>query len=365
MFSLQMNGYGSFLVHDSETTPGEFTLSVRDTERVRHYKIRQLQHGRFFITRRIHFPTIQDLVAHYQGQADGLCVNLRAPCCNLEKSQIGDLSGQASEKWEIDRTQVKLTRSLGEGRFTEVWEGIWNGVTRVAVKVLKPGTMAPHEFLQEAAMMKNLHHPKLIPLYAVCTCEEPIYIITELMKHGNLQKYLRGEGKKLLQPMLIDIAEQVAAGMAYLELQRCIHRDLAARNILVGEQIICKVGDFSCAQVLVDDIYEADGEYKFPVKWTAPETALYNRYSIKSDVWSFGIVLYEIISYGQMPYPDMNNAEALEALVQGYRMPRLLQCPEKLYQMMLDCWRDQPDTRPTFETLQWQLEEFYSSDEYM
>ena len=356
------NNFGSFLVRDSETTPGDYSLSIRDRERVRHYRIKRLENGTFFVTRRVTFETIQDLVQYYTTQSDGLCVNLVAPCLLSEKPQTAGLSRQANEEWEIDRRQIRLVRRLGAGQFGEVWEGLWNNTTSVAVKTLKPGTMSPQEFLQEAALMKKLRHQKLIQLYAVCTKEEPIYIVTELMKHGSLLEYLRGEGRALKLPQLIDMSAQVAAGMAYLEEQNYIHRDLAARNILVGDHMICKVADFGLARVIDEDIYEAHTGAKFPIKWTAPEAALYNRFTIKSDVWSFGIVIYEIITYGRFPYPGMTNAQVLEALQQGYRMPRPMGCPDKLYDVMLDCWKEEPASRPTFETLQWQLEEFFTTE---
>ena len=360
---MNFNQFGSFLVRDSETTPGDFSLSIRDNERVRHYRIRRMDNGGFFVTRRATFLSIQELIGYYRQQADGLCCQLLYPCLLTEKPQTAGLSKQANEEWEIDRQQIRLIRKLGAGQFGEVWEGLWNNSTSVAVKTLKPGTMSPSEFLQEAALMKSLRHPKLIQLYAVCTREEPIYIVTELMKHGSLLEYLRGEGRSLKLPQLVDMSAQVAAGMAYLEEQNYIHRDLAARNILVGEHLICKVADFGLARVIDEDIYEAHTGAKFPIKWTAPEAAMYNRFTIKSDVWSFGIVLYEIITYGRFPYPGMTNAQVLEALQQGYRMPRPMGCPDKLYDIMLDCWREEPANRPTFETLQWQLEEFFVTED--
>ena len=359
---LPFNSVGAYLIRDSETNPGDYSLSIRDTERVRHYKIKRLDDGTFFITRKATFNTISDLVTYYQRQADGLCSHLAKPCIEPEKPQTAGLSHKANEEWEIDRRTVQMVRRLGAGQFGEVWEGLWNGTTAVAVKTLKPGTMSPQEFLQEAGLMKRLRHPKLIQLYAVCTEEEPIYIITELMKYGALLDHLRGEGRSLQQSQLIDMSAQVAAGMAYLESQNYIHRDLAARNILVGDHLICKVADFGLARVIDEDIYEAHTGAKFPIKWTAPEAAMYNRFTIKADVWSFGIVLYEIVTYGRFPYPGMTNAQTLEAIQQGYRMPAPQNCPDKLYNIMLDCWREEPETRPTFETLQWQLEEFYSSD---
>ena len=357
------NQCGSFLIRESETTPGDFSLSIRDTEKVRHYRVRKLDNGGYFVTRRVTFETIPDLVEYYSRQSDGLCVTLKSACLVAELPQTAGLSREANEAWEIDRSSVRLVKKLGAGQFGEVWQGIWNNTTPVAVKTLKPGTMGVSEFLEEAALMKKLRHQKLIQLYAVCTREEPIYIITELMKHGSLLEYLRSDGRSLKLPQLIDMGAQVAAGMAYLEEQNYIHRDLAARNILVSENLICKVADFGLARVIDEDIYEAHTGAKFPIKWTAPEAAMYNRFTIKSDVWSFGILLYELITYGRFPYPGMNNAQVLEALQAGYRMPCPMGCPEPLYEIMRECWRDDAASRPTFETLQWRLEEFFTADD--
>ena len=165
------------------------------------------------------------------------------------------------------------------------------------------GTMDPKDFLSEAQIMKKLRHPKLIQLYAVCTLEEPIYIITELMRNGSLLEFIQGKGRTLKLPQLIDMAAQIAAGMAYLESQNYIHRDLAARNVLVGENNVVKIADFGLARLIKEDEYEARVGARFPIKWTAPEAANYSKFSIKSDVWSFGILLTELVTYGRIPYP--------------------------------------------------------------
>ena len=166
--------------------------------------------------------------------------------------------------------------------------------------------MDPKDFLTEAQIMKKLRHPKLIQLYAVCTLEEPIYIITELMKNGSLLEFLQGKGRTSKLPQLIDMSAQIAAGMAYLEQQNYIHRDLAARNVLCSENNIVKIADFGLARLLKEDEYDARAGARFPIKWTAPEAANFSKFSIKSDVWSFGILLTELVSYGRIPYPGNN-----------------------------------------------------------
>ncbi|GFU05520.1 tyrosine-protein kinase Src42A [Nephila pilipes] len=359
---LAENDHGAFLIRDSESRRNDFSLSVKDGDTVKHYRIRQLDEGGFFIARRTTFRTLQELVEHYSKDADGLCVNLRKPCVQVEKPTTGGLSHNTRDQWEIDRSSLKFVRKLGQGQFGEVWEGLWNNTTPVAIKTLKTGTMDPKDFLAEAQIMKKLRHPKLVQLYAVCTLEEPIYIITELMKNGSLLEFLQGRGRSLKLPQLIDMSAQIAAGMAYLESQNYIHRDLAARNILVGESNIVKIADFGLARLIKEDEYEARVGARFPIKWTAPEAANYSKFSIKSDVWSFGILLTELVTYGRIPYPGMTNAEVLHQVEHGYRMPCPPGCPPALYEIMLECWHKDPMKRPTFETLQWKLEDFFTME---
>lgn len=357
---LPENEHGAFLIRDSESRRNDYSLSVRDGDTVKHYRIRQLDEGGFFIARRVTFRTLSELVDHYSTEADGLCVNLRKPCTQIEKPQTVGLSYNTKDQWEIPKSSLKLIRKIGHGQFGEVWEGLWNNTTPVAIKTLKPGTMEVKDFLAEAQIMKKLRHTKLIQLYAVCTQDEPIYIVTELMRHGSLLEYLQGKGRTLKLPQLIDMAAQIASGMAYLESQNYIHRDLAARNILVGDGNTVKIADFGLARVIKEDEYEARVGARFPIKWTAPEAANYNRFTIKSDVWSFGILLTEIVTYGRIPYPGMTNAEVLHQVEHGYRMPAPPNCPQTLYEIMLECWRKEEMERPTFETLQWKLEEFFN-----
>ncbi|KAF6775025.1 hypothetical protein AHF37_04260 [Paragonimus kellicotti] len=153
--------------------------------------------------------------------------------------------------------------------------------------------------------------------------------------------------------------------MAYLEKEGYIHRDLAARNILVGENNTVKVADFGLARIVdgADETYTAKQGTQFPIKWTAPEAALLGRFTVKSDVWSFGIVIYEIITYGQVPFPSMDNAETLQQVDRGYRMPRPSNCPQPVYEVMLKTWDSNPDQRPTFESLCVYFEDYFYNAE--
>ncbi|KAM9354229.1 tyrosine-protein kinase FRK-like [Pholidichthys leucotaenia] len=360
------NEHGAFLIRNCESQRGELSLSVLDNGKVKHYKLKKLDNGNYFVSRSRSFQTLKELVEHHSKQADGLCVRLGEPCKKIEVPQTYGLSYNTVDQWEIDRKSIKLGKKLGAGQFGEVYEGIWNDTTAVAVKTLKPGTMDPEDFLREAQIMKRLRHPKLIQLYAVCTLEEPIYIITEMMSNGSLLEYLqKDKGAKLRLADQLEMAAQVASGMAYLELQNYIHRDLAARNVLVSDNSICKVADFGLARVFMkenENVYEAKEGTKFPVKWTAPEAIHENRFTIKSDVWSFGILLYEIMTFGQMPYPSMTNFQVVQRVTQGYRMSSPPSCPKVLYELMLDCWKENEQDRPTFETLQWKLEDYFDQD---
>uniref|UniRef100_A0AAQ5Y367 Tyrosine-protein kinase n=1 Tax=Amphiprion ocellaris TaxID=80972 RepID=A0AAQ5Y367_AMPOC len=340
------NQRGTFLIRESETTKGAYSLSIRDWddnkgEHVKHYKIRKLDNGGYYITTRSQFDTVQQLVEHYTGN-------------------LADLSVKTKDMWEIPRESLQ---KLGQGCFGDVWMGMWNGTTKVAVKTLKPGTMSPEAFLEEAQIMKRLRHDKLVQLYAVVS-EEPIYIITEFMSQGSLLDFLKdGEGQSLKLPQLVDMAAQIAAGMAYIERMNYIHRDLRAANILVGDNLVCKIADFGLARLIEDNEYTARQGAKFPIKWTAPEAALYGRFTIKSDVWSFGILLTELITKGRVPYPGMNNREVLEQVERGYRMPCAPGCPASLHELMVQCWRREADERHTFEYLQSFLEDYFTATE--
>ncbi|NWV00456.1 FRK kinase, partial [Upupa epops] len=340
---------------------------VWDGASVKHYRIGKLDQEGFFLSKKKTFQTLNELVHYYSKDSDGLCTVLRKPCLKVHIPCTYDLSHKTVDQWEIDRQSLKLLAKLGSGQFGEVWEGLWNNTTPVAIKTLKPGSMDPKAFLYEAQIMKRLRHPKLIQLYAVCTLEDPIYIITELMAHGSLLEYLQKDaGSQIFLPQQVDMAAQVASGMAYLESQNYIHRDLAARNVLVGEHGVYKVADFGLARVFQvenENIYESWPESVLPVKWTAPEAIRYHKFSVKSDVWSFGILLFEIITYGKVPYGDKSGPEVIQMVDNGYRLPQPETCPVLLYQLMQQCWSAEAIRRPTFKALCEKLEMFFQADD--
>jgi len=356
------NNHGSFLVRESESKPGDMSLSVKEGDIVKHYQIKRMDDGDYYVSRKRQFKDMRSLVAHYKVASDGLTVNLLEPCKIVDTPTT---VGLGKDDWEVHRSSIVLAKKLGAGQFGEVWMGMWKEHTPVAVKTLKVGSMDPAEFLKEAGVMKKLRHPKLIQLFAVCTDVMPYYIITEFMKYGSLLDFLIEYNKSIKLPQLVDSAAQVATGMAYLEAQKSIHRDLAARNVLVGENNVCKVGDFGLSRILENgDMYEAHEGAKFPIKWTAPEAANFNKFTVKSDVWSFGILLTELMTYGRVPYPGMTNHEVLTAVTEtNYRMSCPLGTPESMYQIMLDCWKINPEERPMFESLQFRLEDFFVNTE--
>ena len=355
----EANTSGSFLIRNSESTSSGYSLSVRNAETVIHYKINRSEEERFHIVPCIVFESIVNLVAYYGKQSDGLCANLMYPCSTGEKPQTIVGESEKPEDLEVSKESVRLIRKLGVGRFGEIWQGMWNNTTPVAVKMLNVGSTGLHDFLKAAVLLRQLTHPKLIQVYAISSKEVPIYIIMELMKYGTLLDYLKSERTSLNFPQLIDMGVQVAAGMAYLEEKKCIHRDLAAKNIYVTINHICKLAGLSVMRVSENAI-GSQNRGMSPVKWTAPEALLHASFTIKSDVWSFGILLYELITYGETPYPDMNNAQVVEALQTGYRMPCPPDCPDGLFEIMTECWGSDPDSRPTFESILYQLENFFT-----
>ncbi|XP_058012610.1 tyrosine-protein kinase Fes/Fps isoform X3 [Ahaetulla prasina] len=337
---LQTNG--DFLVRESQGKQ-EYVLSVLWDGQPRHLILQAADN--LYRLEGEAFPTIPLLVDHF--------LKSRQPI--TKKSGIVLVKPIPKDKWVLDHEDIVLGQRIGQGNFGEVFSGFLRGSnTPVAVKFCRE--TLPNElkarFLQEAGILKQYSHPNIVRLIGVCTQKQPIYIVMELVKGGDFLTFLRNERAQLTAKELLKMMEDAAAGMEYLASKHCIHRDLAARNCLVTESNTLKISDFGMSREQVDGIYSStSGMKQIPVKWTAPEALSYGRYSSESDVWSFGILLWEAFSLGATPYANMSNQQTRETVEKGIRLHAPDQCPEEVYQLMLKCWEYEPQKRPSFSTI--------------
>ncbi|XP_060710614.1 ephrin type-B receptor 3-like isoform X3 [Hemiscyllium ocellatum] len=259
---------------------------------------------------------------------------------------------------EIDISYVKIEEVIGAGEFGEVCRGrlkvLGKRETYVAIKTLKGGytDRQRRDFLSEASIMGQFDHPNIIHLEGVVTNSCPVMIITEFMENGALDSFLRQNDGQFTAIQLVGMLRGIASGMRYLSDMSYVHRDLAARNILVNSNLVCKVSDFGLSRFLEenssDPTYTSTLGGKIPIRWTAPEAIAFRKFTTASDVWSYGIVMWEVMSYGERPYWDMSNQDVINAIEQDYRLPPPTECPTSLHQLMLDCWQKERNTRPRF-----------------
>ncbi|XP_031979155.1 tyrosine-protein kinase Fes/Fps isoform X3 [Corvus moneduloides] len=333
---------GDFLVRESQGKQ-EYVLSVLWDGQPRHFIIQSVNN--MFRLEGDSFPTIPLLIQHL----------LQSQQPITRKSGIILARAVPKDKWVLNHEDVLLGERIGRGNFAEVFSGrLRADNTPVAVKSCRE-TLPPElkaRFLQEARILKQYRHPNIVRLIGVCTQKQPIYIVMELVQGGDFLTFLRTEGPHLRVKELVKMTENAAAGMEYLESKHCIHRDLAARNCLVTERNTLKISDFGMSREEEDGIYASTGGMKqIPVKWTAPEALNYGRYSSESDVWSFGILLWEAFSLGAVPYANLSNQQTREAVENGTRLDPPEQCPEEVYQLMQRCWEYDPRKRPSFSTI--------------
>ncbi|XP_010888800.1 ephrin type-A receptor 4 [Esox lucius] len=266
---------------------------------------------------------------------------------------------------EINASSIHIEKVVGIGEFGEVCSGRLRLQGKreiyVAIKSLKAGYSEKQrrDFLSEASIMGQFDHPNIIRLEGVVTRCKPVMIITEFMENGSLDTFLRKHDGQFTVIQLVGMLRGIASGMKYLSDMGYVHRDLAARNILVNSNLVCKVSDFGLSRVLQEDpeaaytTREVTGTYhspggKLPIRWTAPEAITYRKFTPASDIWSYGVVMWEVMSYGERPYWDMSNQDVIKAVDEGYRLPPPMDCPVCLHQLMLDCWQRDRTHRPSF-----------------
>ncbi|XP_076849360.1 tyrosine-protein kinase Tec-like isoform X2 [Brachyhypopomus gauderio] len=320
---------GGFMVRDSSTA-GTYTVSVYTKSlgvggvSIRHYRIKETQ-DLFYLSEKHQFSTIPEVIEYHKHNA--------------------------AEKWEINPSELTFMKELGSGQFSVVRLGKWRGQHKVAIKAIREGAMLEEDFIEEAKVMMSLSHPRLVQLYGVCTQQSPTYLVTEFMELGCLLNYVRQRRYTFSPQDLLSICHDVSQGMRYLEEKRFIHRDLAARNCLVSDSHVVKVSDFGMTRYVLDDQYISSSGAKFPVKWSPPEVFNFCKYSSKSDIWSFGVLMWEVFTEGKMPFEHNPNHEVVKMVTQGTRLNRPKKAAPHIYSIMQLCWQERPEERPSFEQI--------------
>jgi len=298
------------------------------------------------------FTTIQELIWHQHQSGNPVTSRSGA----ILKSPV------TREKWELNNDDVDLVEKIGRGNFGDVYKArLKQNNVSVAVKTCK--VTLPDEqkkkFLQEGRILKQYEHPNIVQFIGICVQKQPIMIVMELVSGGSLLNYLRTSSDKLTTKGLLGMCQDAASGMEYLESKNCIHRDLAARNCLVSDTHCVKISDFGMSRE-EEEYIVSDGLKQIPIKWTAPEALNYGKYTSLCDVWSFGVLAWEIFSKGGTPYQGMTNTRARELIDSGFRMPAPDGTPDEMYQLMLRCWQYEPEDRPHFSEIHATVELLYN-----
>ncbi|XP_047460927.1 protein tyrosine kinase 2aa isoform X11 [Mugil cephalus] len=266
----------------------------------------------------------------------------------------------STRDYEIQRDRIELGRCIGEGQFGDVHQGVYNSPDKpplpVAIKTCKNCTSdsVREKFLQEALTMRQFDHPHIVKLIGVIT-ENPVWIIMELCTLGELRSFLQVRKYSLDLATLILFAYQLSTALAYLESKRFVHRDIAARNVLVSSVDCVMLGDFGLSRYMEDSSYYKASKGKLPIKWMAPESINFRRFTSASDVWMFGVCMWEILMFGIKPFQGVKNNDVIGRIENGERLAMPPQCPPTLYSLMTKCWSYDPSKRPRFTELKTQL----------
>ncbi|CAL8326030.1 unnamed protein product [Lota lota] len=347
---------GGYVVRTS-SQQGLYTVSVYSKtvgfSCIRHYQIKHTDSGQFFLAEKHTFGSIPEVISYHQHNAAGLVTRLRYPIGPMKRCV--STAGFSTEKWEIEPSELTFINEVGSGQFGVVWMGMWRRQLKVAIKAVKEKTMCDEDFVEEAKVMMRMNHPQLVQLYGVCLRQRPLMLVTEFMDNGCLLNFLHQRARVVGGEWLLSTCQDICQGMTYLERHNYIHRDLAARNCLVDHQQHVKVSDFGMTRYVLDNQYTSSIGCKFPVKWSPPEVLHYSKYSSKSDVWSYGVVMWEVFSEGQIPFQHQSNQEVVENISRGVRLYRPHRATAQIYNTMYQCWHETPQGRPSFSELLEQL----------
>ncbi|XP_045463680.1 focal adhesion kinase 1-like isoform X1 [Harmonia axyridis] len=275
----------------------------------------------------------------------------------------GDYSTPSTKNYELDRSRLELGEILGEGQFGDVHSGTFVGKDAnfipVAVKTCKGDAdlATTEKFLEEAYIMQKFDHPHIIKLVGICSAS-PVWIVMELARLGELRSYLQNNKNRLDLATLLQYAFQLSTALSYLESKKYVHRDIAARNVLVSSHICVKLADFGLSRWMgVDQSYYKASKGKLPIKWMSPESINFRRFTTASDVWMFGVCMWEILMFGVKPFQGIKNNDVIGKIENGERLPLPSNCPPRLYSLMSQCWAYEPSKRPKFKEIKEILQE--------
>ncbi|MGH0146876.1 UNVERIFIED_CONTAM: hypothetical protein FKN15_039680 [Acipenser sinensis] len=350
-----------------------YSLSIRDVDQqgvnvIKHYKIRSLDNGGYYISPKITFPDIPQMLKHYHKQSDGLCRCLDKPCSKPKAQMPWD-----KDAWEISKESIKMLKKLGAGQFGEVWLDLQQCYAmRKGNKSDYLVALKKHlgESWRQYDQLPDSDEHTLLVVDAIAFLQH--YQHLNSITFNDLQSEYRKEILHL-KPKLCDCINFFGNRYDVSPAESLKSEERERRKNTQGKSKEYEPCDSLAIpewKTLIKNpqnksnllCYIGDGA-KFPIKWTAPEAINYGSFTIKSDMWSFGILLYEIVTYGKNPYPGMSNADVMNSVQRGYRMPSPDKCPQELYDIMTSCWKSKPEDRPTFDYLQSVLDDFYTATE--